>query len=59
MYLWRAVDDEGEVPDMITQHRRDTESALKLIKRLIWSQRMVPQTVMMDGLPSYPQRLQI
>lgn len=24
MYLWRAVDDEGEVLDMIVQHRRDT-----------------------------------
>jgi putative transposase len=39
MYLWRAVDDEGEVLDMIMQHRRDTEATLKLIKRLIWSQR--------------------
>ena len=53
MYLWRAVDDEGEVLDMIMQHRRDAEAALKLIKRLIWSQRMVPETVTTDGLLSY------
>jgi transposase-like protein len=43
MYPWRAVDDEGEVLDLIMQHRRDTEAALKLIKRLLWSQRMVPE----------------
>ena len=36
MYLWRAVDDEGEVLDMMVQHRRDTEAALKLLKRLLW-----------------------
>jgi transposase-like protein len=27
MYLWRAVDDEGEVLDMLVQGRRDTRSA--------------------------------
>ena len=27
MYLWRAVDDEGEVLDMLVQRRRDTRSA--------------------------------
>jgi transposase-like protein len=57
MYLWRAVDDEGEVLDMIMQHRRDAEAALKLIKRLIWSRRMVPKTVTTDGLLSYAAAL--
>jgi putative transposase len=57
LYLWRAVDDEGEVLDMIVQHRRDTDAALKLVKRLIWSQRMVPQTVTTDGLGSYAAAL--
>jgi len=28
MYLWRAVDDEGEVLDMLVQRRRDTRAAL-------------------------------
>ena len=28
MYLWRAVDDEGEVLDLVVQRRRDTEVAL-------------------------------
>jgi putative transposase len=57
MHLWRAVDDEGEVLDMIMQHRRDTEAVLKLIKRLIWSQRMVPEMVTTDGLQSYAAAL--
>ena len=30
MYLWRAVDDEGEVLDMLVQRRRDTRAALRL-----------------------------
>ena len=30
-YLWRAVDDEGEVLDMLVQRRRDTQAALRLI----------------------------
>lgn len=29
MYLWRAVDDEGEVLDVVVQRRRDNEAALK------------------------------
>jgi putative transposase len=45
MYLWRAVDDEGKVLDMIIQHRRDTAAVVKLLRRLIWSQKMVPETV--------------
>jgi putative transposase len=57
MYLWRAVDDEGEVLDMVMQHRRDTEAAARLLKRLIWSQRMVPETVTTDGLQSYAAAL--
>lgn len=33
MFAWRAIDDEGEVLDMPDQRRRDTEAALKLLKR--------------------------
>jgi putative transposase len=53
MFLWRAVDDEGEVLDMIVQHRRDTAAALKLLKRLLWSQKMTPAEGVTDGLKSY------
>ena len=57
MYLWRAVDDEGEVLDMIVQHRRDTEAAVKLLKRLLCSQRMTPEVIVTDGLKSYVSAL--
>jgi transposase-like protein len=30
MYLWRAVDHEGEVLDMLVQRRRDSRAALRL-----------------------------
>lgn len=35
MFLWRAVDDEGEVLDLVVQRRRDTEAALVLLNRLL------------------------
>ena len=42
---------------MIVRHRRDTEAALKLLKRLIWSQRMTPEVIVTDGLKSYVSAL--
>jgi putative transposase len=38
MYLWRAVDDEGEVLDVLVQKRRNKHAALKLLRRLLKSQ---------------------
>jgi transposase-like protein len=34
MYLWRAVDHEGEVRDMLVQRRRDSRAALRLMRKL-------------------------
>ena len=34
MYLWRAVDHEGEVLDMLVQRRRDSWAALGLMRKL-------------------------
>jgi transposase-like protein len=34
MYLWRAVDDEGEVLDILVQKRRNKHAALKLLRKL-------------------------
>jgi len=34
MFLWRAVDDEGEVLDMLVQKRRNKAAAIKLLKKL-------------------------
>jgi len=49
MYLWRAVDDEGEVLDLVMQRRRDTEAALKLLR----NQPVAPESITTDGLGSY------
>lgn len=57
MYLWRAVDDEGEVLDLVVQRRRDTEAALKLLKRLLRNQPVEPERIVTDGLGSYPAAL--
>ena len=57
MYLWRAVDDEGEVLDLAMQRRRDTDAALKLLRRLLRNQPVEPQTITTDGLASYVSAL--
>jgi hypothetical protein len=43
MYLWRAVDGEGEVLDLVVQERRDTVAALRLLKRLLNNQPFEPK----------------
>lgn len=53
MFLWRAVDDEGEMMDMVVQKRRDTGAALKLLRRLLRNQHVEPETIVTDGLNSY------
>jgi transposase-like protein len=42
MYLWRAVDAEGEVLDCLVQSRRNKQAALRLMRKLIRKYRMVP-----------------
>ena len=58
-YLWRAVDDEGEVPDLVVQKRRDIAAALKLLKRLLRNQRVEPESIVTDGLASYGSALKL
>jgi putative transposase len=53
MYLWRAVDDEGEVLDLVMQRRRDTDAALKLLRRLLRNQPTAPTAIVTDRLKSY------
>ena len=53
MYLWRAVDDEGEVLDVLVQKRRNKAAALKLLRRLLKHQGVHPETIVTDGLASY------
>src|ERR1700755_3434083 len=53
MYLWRAVDDQGEVLDMLVQRRRDSRSALQLMRKLLKNRGFVPKLLVTDKLRSY------
>jgi len=53
LYLWRTVDDEGEVLDLVVQRRRDTEAALRLVRRPLHNQPVGPKTITTDGLAPY------
>ena len=53
MYLWRAVDDEGEVLDVLVQKRRNKHAALKLLRRLLKNQGIHPEAIVTDKLASY------
>jgi putative transposase len=53
MYLWRAVDDDGEVLDVLVQKRRNKHAALKLLRRLLKNQGIHPETITTDKLASY------
>jgi transposase-like protein len=53
MYLWRAVDGEGEVLDVLVQARRDKAAALRLMRKLLRKQGRAPDTLVTDGLGSY------
>ena len=53
VYLWRAVDSEGEVLDILVQSRRNKKAALKLMRKLLKKQGYAPNEVVTDKLPSY------
>src|SRR5215469_10464394 len=53
MYLWRAVDHEGEILDVLVQNRRDRRAALKLMRKLLRKQGFAPRLVVTDKLRSY------
>jgi len=58
MYMWRAVDDEGEVLDALVQKRRNKRAALKLLRKLLKRQGYTPDEIVTDGLPSYGAALE-
>src|SRR4028118_607126 len=53
MYLWRAVDSEGEVLDLLVQLKRDTKAALRLMRTLLKKQGYTPDVLVTDKLGSY------
>ncbi len=52
-YLWRAVDQDGEVIDVFLQSRRDGKAAKRFFKRLMKTHRMEPRKIVTDKLRSY------
>jgi putative transposase len=52
-WLWRVVDDEGEVLDLLLQRRRDAKAAAELIRRLLKKQGFAPNVLVTDKLRSY------
>ena len=52
-YLWRAVDQDGEVVDVFLQARRDGAAAKHFFRRLLKSHRGTPRKIVTDKLRSY------
>jgi transposase-like protein len=53
VYLWRAVDTEGEILDVLVQSKRDKHAAVKLMRKLLKKYGFVPDRLITDDLRSY------
>jgi putative transposase len=52
-YLWRAVDQDGNVLDILVQRRRDKRAAKKFFRKLLKGLPYVPRVIITDKLKSY------
>jgi transposase-like protein len=52
-WLWRAVDQDGFVLDVLVQSRRDKEAAKRLFRKLLKKQGRAPRVLITDKLKSY------
>ena len=59
VYLWRAVDDEGTVLDIVVQRRRNTKAALRLLRKLLRNQGKRPIRIVTDRLGNYRAALKL
>jgi putative transposase len=59
VYLWRAVDAEGEVLDVLVQSKRNKHAALKLMRKLLKKYAFVPERLVTDDLRSYSAAVQV
>ena len=53
-YLWRAVDEDGDVLDILVQSRRNRRAAVRFFRTLLKRQGCVPRRLITDKLRSYP-----
>src|SRR3954464_8943033 len=52
-WLWRAVDQDGVVLDVLVQSRRDKQAAKRLLRKLLKKQGRAPRVLITDKLASY------
>ncbi len=52
-YLWRAVDQDGDVIDILVQSRRNRRAAERFFRKLLKGQGKVPLRIVTDKLKSY------
>ncbi len=53
-YLWRAVDEDGDVLDILVQARRNRRAAVRFFRKLLKRQGCVPRRLVTDKLRTYP-----
>ena len=53
-YLWRAVDQHGNVLDILVTSRRDAKAATRFFRKLLTGLEYVPRVLVTDKLASYP-----
>jgi putative transposase len=56
-WLWRAVDRDGLVLDILVQARRNQEAAERFLRHVLASEEVAPRVVVTDKLASYPPAL--
>ncbi len=54
LYLWRAVDQDGDVLDVLVLRRRNRVTAERFFRKILQRQGRAPRIVVMDGLSRYP-----
>jgi len=59
VYLWRAVDNEGTVLDVVIQSGRNTKAAIRLLRKLLRNQGIKPTKIVTDRLGSYGAALKL
>jgi putative transposase len=52
-YLWRAVDQDGNVLDILVQNRRNKKAAKRFFRKLLKGLQYVPRVIITDKLRSY------
>ncbi len=52
-YLWRAVDQDGDVLDILVQSRRNKKAATRFFRKLLKGLQYVPRVIITDKLKSY------